>query len=73
MYVVAIAWVYVMMLVALTQPTLMRGVLTFLGAGLAPLALWLWLMGTPQRRRDRARRAARESDPEQVDSVDPDR
>lgn len=73
MYVVAIAWIYVTILVALTQPTLLRGILTFLGVGLAPLALWLWLIGTPQRRRARARRAAAETEAGCADSVDPDR
>lgn len=56
MYVVAIAWIYVMLMVSIMQPTVFRGVVTFLGAGLGPLALLLWLLGTPQRRRNRARR-----------------
>lgn len=54
MYIVAIAWLYVLMLVSIMQPTVFRGVVTFLGAGLLPLALLLYLMGTPQRRRVRA-------------------
>lgn len=58
MYIVAIAWVYVVLLVSITQPTLFRAIVTFLGAGVFPLALLLYLLGTPQRRRDRAARDA---------------
>jgi hypothetical protein len=58
MYIVAIAWLYVTLMVSVAQPSVLKGVLTFLGTGLLPLALFLWLIGTPERRR---RRAAREA------------
>jgi len=67
-YVVAIAWLYVALMVSITQPTVFRGVVTFIGAGLFPLALLLYLLGTPQRRRNQRR--AREA--EANGSVDPD-
>lgn len=51
MYVIAIAWLYVTVLMAATEPNLTAGVLTFVCYGLLPLALLLWLLGTPQRRR----------------------
>ena len=54
MYVIAIGWLYVTLLMAATEPNLTAGVLTFTFYGLAPLALFLWLFGTPQRRRNRA-------------------
>ena len=54
MYLVAIAWLYVLTLVSVMQPTVFRGIVTFIGAGLLPLALFLYLVGTPQRRRSRA-------------------
>jgi hypothetical protein len=54
MYVIAIGWLYVTVLMAATEPNLTAGVLTFTFYGLAPLALFLWLFGTPQRRRNRA-------------------
>lgn len=62
MYIVAIAWIYVTLLVAIMQPTAFRGIVTFLGAGILPLALLLYLVGTPQRRRNRNR--AREQTPD---------
>jgi hypothetical protein len=55
MYIVAIAWVYVTLLVSITQPTVFRGIVTFAGVGLLPLLLLLYLLGAPQRRRNRDR------------------
>jgi hypothetical protein len=56
MYVIAIGWLYVTLLMAATEANLTAGVLTFVLYGAAPLALLLWLMGTPQRRRNRLAR-----------------
>jgi hypothetical protein len=56
MYIIAIAWVYTVLMVSAAQPTLFRGIVTFVGAGLMPLALFLYLFGTPQRRRNQAAR-----------------
>ena len=55
MYIVAIAWLYVTLMMALTEPTLVAGILTFMLYGLLPCALLLWLIGTPQRRRNKLR------------------
>ncbi|HSO05751.1 MAG TPA: hypothetical protein VLW45_00815 [Pelomicrobium sp.] len=63
MYIVAIAWLYVALMMAVTEPSVTAGILTFAFYGAGPLALFLWLMGTPERRRRRARaeaQAARE-------------
>jgi hypothetical protein len=51
MYIVAIAWLYVTILMAASEATLVAGVLSFVFYGFLPLALLLWLFGTPQRRR----------------------
>ncbi len=65
MYIVAIAWLYVTLLMAATETSLVAGILTFVFYGLAPLALLLWLMGTPQRRRNKAQQIeARHNDAE---------
>ncbi len=56
MYVIAIGWLYVTLLMAATEANLTAGVLTFVLYGAAPLALLLWLFGTPQRRRRRLSR-----------------
>ena len=52
MYIIAIGWIYVTLLMAMTEANMVAGVLTFCFYGLAPLALFLWLFGTPQRRRN---------------------
>ena len=53
MYIVAIAWLYVALMMALTEPSITGGVLTLLFYGILPCALFLWLFGTPQRKRNR--------------------
>lgn len=65
MYLIAIAWLYVTVLMAATEPNLTSGILTFSLYGLFPMALLLWLLGTPERRRRRrAREAAAARDEE---------
>lgn len=66
MYLVAIAWLYVALMMALAEATHASGsvlgaVFTFLLYGLGPVALVLYLLGTPQRRRARQRAAAVEA------------
>lgn len=54
MYIIAIGWLYVVLMMAITETSIMAGLLTFLFYGLIPLAIFLWLFGTPQRRRSMA-------------------
>jgi hypothetical protein len=49
MYIIAIAWIYVTVLMAATEPSFVGGVLTFLLYGLAPLAVFVWLFGRRRR------------------------
>ncbi|MCU0869619.1 MAG: hypothetical protein MUF30_08470 [Burkholderiales bacterium] len=58
MYIVAIAWLYVTLLMGLAERSFVSGVLTFVFYGLAPLMLVLWLFGGPRRKRARAAREA---------------
>jgi hypothetical protein len=58
MYIVAIAWIYVVLLMAFTEASFAAGAATFIFYGIAPLSILLYLMGTPQRRRNRRRREA---------------
>jgi membrane protein implicated in regulation of membrane protease activity len=51
MHIVVIAWLYVAILMAATESSLVGGLLTFLAYGLAPLALFVYLFG---RRRTRS-------------------
>lgn len=51
MYIIAIAWIYVTLLMALTETNVTAGILTFALYGILPLSLLLWILGTPGRRR----------------------
>ncbi len=70
MYVIAIGWLYVTLLMAATEANLTAAVLTFAVFGAAPLALVLWLMGTPQRNRNRLSREAVDDAVRQDDGSD---
>lgn len=61
MYIVVIAWIFVAVVIAAGQTSVVAGVLSFVFWGIVPLALLLWLIGTPARlRTKRARMAAAE-------------
>lgn len=58
MYLVAIAWIYVVLMMALAealspQGSVLGAVITFVLYGLLPLSIVLYVMGTPMRRRAR--------------------
>jgi hypothetical protein len=50
MYIVAVAWLYVTILMALTERSVIAGILTFLLYGLVPLMLFWWIVGARRRR-----------------------
>ncbi len=70
MYIVAIAWLYVTLMMALTEPSVIGGVMTFLFYGLIPCGLLLWLLGTPQRKRNKASSEVAEQPLGQPDRTD---
>jgi len=57
MYIIAAAWIYVALLAAVSETTVVGGTLTFIFYGVLPLALFLWLFGTPARHRQQRSRA----------------
>lgn len=64
MYLIPIAWLYVTLMMAVaeasnTTGTVLGGIITFVLYGLGPVALLMYLMGAPARRRAiKAREAA---------------
>ena len=56
MYIIAIAWLYVTVLMAASESSVSAAIATFLFYGLFPLGILLYLMGTPQRGRARLAR-----------------
>ena len=53
MHIVLIAWLYVTLMMALTEKTITAAVLTLVFYGLLPCAILLWLAGTASRHRAR--------------------
>ena len=51
MHIIAIAWLFVAFMLSVGQNSVVTGVLVFLFWGPLPLALVLWLLNTPARRR----------------------
>jgi len=72
MYIVAIAWLYAALMMASTEPSVVAGTLTFVFYGLLPCALLLWLVGTPQRRRQQLRQVMQQ-EIDQPDRADAER
>ena len=77
MYLVAIAWIYVTLMMAVAEATntngsILGGVVTFLLYGVGPTALLMYILGTPARRR--TRRALEQveagTEAEQADAAD---
>jgi hypothetical protein len=56
MWIVAIGWMYVVVLMAATEPSVIGGIMTLFGYGVLPLSLVLYLGGVRLRRRDGHRR-----------------
>lgn len=61
MYIVAIAWLYVVLMMSVTENSVVAAVMTFVFYGFLPVLIILYLTGTPQRKRNRllAEQAAR--------------
>ncbi|MDP4613019.1 MAG: hypothetical protein NWS97_04485 [Limnohabitans sp.] len=75
MYLIVIAWLYVTLLMALaeafsTQGSVLGAIITFVFYGLLPMALVVYLMGTPLRRK--AIRRQEEQDRQEASSSQSD-
>ena len=55
MHIVAIGWLYVTLMMAITEKSVTAGVLTFVFYGLGPCALLVWLGGSRSRHRSAKR------------------
>jgi biotin transporter BioY len=54
MFIVAIGWLYVVLMMSITETTPVAGVMTFVLYGMVPVALLLYISGGRQRKRRRA-------------------
>lgn len=76
MYLIAIAWLYVALMMAVAEATSTQGsvlgaIFTFLLYGVLPMAVLMYILGTPARRRARLaqERAAEAAEPQPA--IDP--
>ncbi|HTD03824.1 hypothetical protein [Undibacterium sp.] len=53
MYIVAIAWIYVVLMMSITESTVTAGIMTFLMYCVLPLTIILYLVRSPQRKKRR--------------------
>lgn len=59
MWIVAIAWIYVVGLMSITETSIVAGVMTFVGYCVIPLSILFYLTGGKRRRAKRAAADAR--------------
>ena len=77
MYLVVIAWMYVVLMMAVAEAaspngTMLGAIVTFVLYGLVPLSIVVYLMGTPQRRRAIKAAEAQQAQEAQQTSGQPD-
>lgn len=56
MYIIAIAWIYVVFMMAITESSVVAGIMTFVLYGVLPVGIIVYVMGTGQRKRKRQAR-----------------
>lgn len=66
MYIVAIGWAYVILMMAAASGSLVKGIAILLGLGVLPIALFIYIFDAPRRRSRRARQMA-----DQQNAADP--
>jgi biotin transporter BioY len=54
MHIVAIGWIYVVLMMSITEQSVVAGIMTFLMVGVLPLTIILYLTGGRRRRHHRA-------------------
>jgi hypothetical protein len=62
MWIVAIGWMYVVTLMAATEPTVVGGIMTFFGYGVLPFSIVFYLAGSRRRRARAAQASLRTAD-----------
>ena len=62
MWIVAIAWIYVVGLMAVTEPSIVAGIMTFVGYCALPLSILFYITGGKRRRARRDRDASAPTD-----------
>ncbi|MFJ7566534.1 hypothetical protein ACIQW9_06195 [Herminiimonas sp. NPDC097707] len=53
MYIIAIAWIYVVFMMSIMETSVIAGIMTFLLYGVLPVSIIVYVMGAGQRKRKR--------------------
>lgn len=69
MLIIVLGWLYVLAMVAITAPSVWLGLFIFLGGGVAPALLWLYIAGG-RIRRARRQHLERLDNPDSLKSLD---
>jgi NADH:ubiquinone oxidoreductase subunit 6 (subunit J) len=72
LYIVAIGWLYVVLMMALAERSFAAGASTFLLYGVLPLSVVLYLLATPARRRAQKARQQAQTLPGNESTAPPD-
>ena len=79
MYIIVIGWIYVVLMMSITETSFVAGIMTFVLYGIVPTSIIVYIMGTPARRRRRlaakSEATLQGSDPaaaHSCSSIDPD-
>jgi uncharacterized membrane protein (DUF4010 family) len=62
MYIVVIGWLFVTLIIAISQASVVAAMISFAFWGLLPLSLILWIFGRAERKRRSAKHAGRIAD-----------
>ena len=58
MHIAAVGWIYVVLMMAIAEDSVVAGIMTFLFYGVLPVALIMYVAGTGNRKRRRAQEEA---------------
>jgi hypothetical protein len=58
MHIAAVGWIYVVLMMAITEDSVVAGIMTFLFYGVLPVALIMYVAGTGNRKRRQAQEEA---------------
>jgi biotin transporter BioY len=64
MHIVAIGWIYVVLMMSITEQSVVAGIMTFLMYGVLPLTIILYLTGSRRRKHHRAAAEQRQKESE---------
>ena len=70
MHIAAVGWIYVTLMMAITEETVIAGIMTFFLYGVLPTVIIVYLGGSPQRRRRKEEARLRLMQERQTPSAD---